>query len=208
VVGRIDDRLTGHGCASVHRQTPFNESLPMRKFFGVLLLLLFALRTCAAEAQPKIDDFYQSIESNIREQYEEFLKSSESERQRKKKAGEPPLTADQSKEGMSAGRFIIYNRTILTVLCAEQTARTAQSANFDEVEKCFIDKRDQMNKYLKLEEYAGTLGAEKFTRCQIKTRNFTDEIRFPPYGFLRDPTGYGPKLYHFDELNECILSGL
>jgi hypothetical protein len=179
----------------------------MRKFFGVLLLLLFALRTCTAEAQPKIDDFYQSIESNIGEQYDEFLRSSESERQRKERAGERPLSADQFKAGMSAARFVIYNRTILTVLCAEQTARTAQSANFDEVDKCFIGKRDQMNKYLKLEEYIGTLGAEKFTRCQIKTRNYEDEIRFPPYGFLRDPTGERPKLYHFDALNECILSG-
>jgi len=144
----------------------------------------------AAGFEP-IYKFYQSIESNLREEWDGFLKAAEIERERKRKSGKPPLSDEESKQGTSAARFIIYNRTVLTVLCAEENSRTD---DFDKVQECFVAKRDQMNKYLKLEEYVKTLG------------NYADEVRFPPFEFLIDPTG--PRLYNFDALNDCILSGI
>jgi hypothetical protein len=162
---------------------------------------------CLSDDLDSLTQFYKGREAVFRTQYNEAMKAVEAEAVRKAKAGEPAATSKESTQGLSAIRFLFYNQAAFQVLCAEQLET---SKSFDDASKavhaCIDAKADQLTKYLKLEEYMGTLGDDKFIKCQIKARDYKNETRFPPYDFLRDPTG--PKLLDFAALNECIMSGL
>ena len=107
---------------------------------------------------------------------------------------------------LSAVRFLVYNQATFQVLCAEQSLGKPVDEALKTTHSCVDEKQDQLDKYLKLEDYIRTLGEQTFLKCQIRSRDFKNEIRFPPYEFLRDSRG--PRLLNFSSMNECLVSGI
>jgi hypothetical protein len=154
-----------------------------------------------------IDAFYKAREKVVREAYDAAMVAIQVERERKAKAGELASTATEHSQGLSALRFMLYNKVIIQVLCARQIdSRTGVEKGQAAAVACMDSKHDHLTKYLKLEDYVVNLGAQTFLKCEIKTRDYKSEVRFPPYEFLRDTTG--PKIIDFAAMNDCILANV
>lgn len=175
----------------------------------VLLATCFPVGTCIAEQHQGMEEFYQSLRDNTYADYQKALQMSEAERQRKAKEKLPPVSPEVHAQALSAMKFLLYNKAMFSVICAEAAVNKA-SASVDEdiktVHECVSTKTGDMMKYLKLGDYADTLGTKKFVGCEIKARDFRRESRFPPFDFLRDPKG--PRILDFAAANKCITSEL
>jgi len=68
---------------------------------------------------------------------------------------------------------------------------------------CIEAKLAELGKFAKLTEYLDAIGDAKATACEMKTRDYKNEMRFLPYEFLR---GKEIKLFDFRAFNDCILS--
>lgn len=62
----------------------------------------------------------------------------------------------------------------------------------------------EMAKFIKITEYHSAIGAKKSALCEMKSRDYRNEVRFQPYGFLS--TGKQAHLFDFRAFNDCILS--
>jgi hypothetical protein len=175
----------------------------------VIALALGAGSTClGGELTPPLKKFYELLQSEIRTDYDLAQKGAETERLRKVKAGELPLASDKIKEGFKAIQFILYNKAVSKALCYEQTVPASKKPDEweQQYKECASAKMAQLIKYTKLmTDYAPLIGNLKYLRCELKTRDFANESRFPPYDFLRNSDG--PKLLDLELTNGCLLEG-
>lgn len=164
-------------------------------------VLLFATLAVMVGISPRArgDDaglaaYYLAFEGDARAEWDGLSKTTELS-----------AISNEAAAKISTARLSIYNRTVFRVLCAERSTRATQMGDIAEIDRCFTGKMDELGKFLAFEKDADATGLEKVAPCKIKARNHSDELRFPPYDFLRDATG--PMLFDFDALNRCILGG-
>src|SRR5438045_1754644 len=151
-------------------------------FMILLTAACFPIATCLGQQEQPIEKFYQSLREGVYADYQKTLEMRQVERRRKAKEKLPSLTPKEDEQGMSAIRFLIYNKAMFFVICAEGADRTVSpEQGIASVKECVAARTDEMMKYLKLGDYADTLGSAKFVGCEIKARNFRRELRFPPY---------------------------
>ena len=177
----------------------------------VIALALGARSTSClgSELTPPLKEFYEVLQSEIRNDYDRFQKGAEAERLRKAKTGGLPLASYKIKEGFKGMQFILYNKAVSRALCYEQTAPGSKKPDEwkQKYEECAAAKMAQLVKYTKLvTDYVPLMGNGKDLKCEIKARDFENESRFPPYDFLRNSDG--PKLLDLGLMNECLLAGL
>ncbi|TWI70823.1 hypothetical protein IQ16_03234 [Bradyrhizobium huanghuaihaiense] len=159
-----------------------------------------------AQENPSIDKFYQSLKDTVYDDFQKFLEMAAQERQRKIREKLPPSTDKQVAEGTSGIKFLLYNKAILFVICAESADRSVlPEKGIAVVNQCVSSKTVEMMKYLKLNDHAATFGNKKLVSCAIKARDFQREARFPPFDFLRDPNG--PEIIDFAAAIDCITTG-
>ncbi|MGY8635814.1 hypothetical protein RAD15_25415 [Bradyrhizobium sp. 14AA] len=183
--------------------------MPTHLFRGIAVFCVVSLHVVACFAAEVLDTnaLYETLRRSTYADLQQFREAAEKERQRKIRDKVPPLTAERAAEGDSAIAFVLYNKTMIYVACAEALANNPpQQPGEDALKECVSAKGVQFNKYLKLTEYADSLGSKKFAICEMKARDYERETRFPPYDFLRDPRG--PRLLDFGIMNECLTSEL
>jgi hypothetical protein len=181
------------------------------------LRCLFAAPLCiallisnAGKAQtdgPDAAEFYKSLEADARAAYKKALADFNSAKDKRVLAGEVIVTAAKERDAISGLRMMQYNKFASIGICADMAAveRDAKKVGAS-VEKCSVERNLELVKWTKLSDYVGTIGADKMTKCEIKARDFANEVRFPPFDFLVDRSG--PPLLDFKKLNECILNYL
>jgi hypothetical protein len=162
------------------------------------------------ELTPPLKKFYGLLQSEIRDDYDHAQRAIETERLRKVKAGELPVASDRIKEGSEGIKIILYNKAVSKTLCYEQTVPSSKKPDEWEqkFKECASAKTAQLGKFIKLmtdHDYVRLLGL-KYVKCELKTRDFENESRFPPYDFLQFTDG--PKLLDLGLMNECLLEGL
>jgi hypothetical protein len=175
------------------------------------IAMLAVLWTCAALSQEAsmTEKFYQSLEPEFRGHYAKFWEGAEVEKARKAKAGEPAATASEWKLGITGAKTLLYNTAVTRALCAEQAGLPIKDEGAFErdMHHCLLDRMSEFRKFQKLIEYKGSISPSKSVRCEMKSRDYKNEMRFPPFDFLR--TDGEPELQLMDHkaLNGCLLSG-
>jgi hypothetical protein len=149
---------------------------------------------------------YERSEVGIRAEWLQTFEHAKLERERKAQAGERSLSAREEKDGTAGIQLLLYNRAVIFATCGEDAAknRTSEADFSAESDACVKSKLSELVKYIKLSEYAGTIGVKKYTACEMTSRDYSSEARFAPYDFLR---GSDIKLFDFKSLNDCLLSG-
>ena len=174
-----------------------------------LAVSAYSTTVCIADDNDPTVKFYLSLEPDARRLYDTFEPAAAAERERKRRAGEPALTPQQTANGLYAGRELIYNKVLFYPLCADEKFG-ASGASFERMKRdlqdCVNQKQDQLFEWAQLEKYITVLGDRKFLSCEVKARDFKSERRFPPFEFLRDP--HGLKVIDYGKMNDCIKSQL
>lgn len=173
----------------------------------VIALWLFACSLAFAETKkPFADSLYKNHENRIREDLGRSFELAKLERERKIKAGEPPISPQIERDGSDGIRLVLYNKAVIYATCADEAANASKMEGevLTAATACMNSKSTEMLKFTKLMEYSDSIGARKLTACEMKARDYKNELRFPPYEFLR--TSSGPKLFDFKMLNDCILA--
>ncbi len=175
--------------------------------------IVFVLVACSAVAsRAEIKKtlgqiIYEKSEDAIRADWQQHFEIAKVERERKARAGERLLSAREEKDGETGIKILLYNRAVIFATCGEEAGMNkAKEADFvNRSDACANVKLLELVKFTKLSEYAATIGAERYTACEMKSRDFNNESRFPPYDFLRG--GSEMKLLNFKAFNDCLLSG-
>jgi hypothetical protein len=144
---------------------------------------------CFAYSEDKkaiADALYKDGEQDIRKDWDKSFEYVELERQRKAKAGEPPVSAKTQQEGSDGMKIMLYNKAVITAMCAEESAQASKNADeaISLAKACFHGRVAEMIKSTKLMEYSSTIGAGKVAACEMKARDYKNEVRFVPYGFF------------------------
>jgi hypothetical protein len=175
--------------------------------------IFFAVVSCAALADAAKDiaqKYYKDLEAEARKDWEQGLEFIQKERDRRAKAGEQPLSADVQRDGIEGIKSMLYNRSVIHAVCAEEAARNARGS-IEEAKaylgRCVDERLSEFRKFTKISEYEATIGMRKSALCEMKSRDYKNELRFAPYDFLRVDSGKGPYLLDFKTFNDCILSG-
>ncbi len=190
---------------------PFEDLLRRRVIIvRAAIAMLAGLSPCAALSQEAslTTKFYQSLEPEFRAQYEKFLAGVEVEKARKAKAGEPAATLLEQKLGTRGAKTLIYNTAVIKALCAEQVGLPVkdESAFERDYKSCITDRMIEVLKFMKLAGYVDSLPPLKSTRCEMKSRDYKNEIRFTPYDFLLSDGGLDLPMMDYKALNACLLS--
>jgi hypothetical protein len=174
------------------------------------IALLAGLWACAALSQDAsmTETFYQSLEPEYRAHYARFWEEAEVEKARKAKAGEPASTTSEWKLGITGAKTLLYNMAVTRALCAEQAGLPIkdEDAFKRDMHNCLLDRISELRKFQKMAEYNGSISPSKSVRCEMKSRDYKNELRFPPFDFLR--TDGEPELQLMDHkaLNDCLVS--
>ena len=173
----------------------------------VMLAVMWSCAALSQEASLTIK-FYQSLEPEFRADYAEALEGAEVEQARKAKAGEPATTARERKLGIRGVKSIIYNTAVIKALCAEQAGLPIKDENAfkRDWKACVEDRASEILKFTKVAEYVDSLPRSKSARCEMKSRDYKSEMRFPPYDFLRSDSEPELSLFDHEALNSCLLS--
>lgn len=183
----------------------------MQRYVRAGLILLasvccFPATALSVENDASIESFYHSLRDELYADYQRFVDMAKAERQRKMREKLPALTDKESSEGTSAIKFLLYNKAIFFVLCAESADRSdLPEQGVAAVKQCVSAKTADMMRYLKLNDHPETFGNRRLVSCAIKARNFQREASFPPFEFLRDPKG--PEIIDFPTAINCITAG-
>jgi hypothetical protein len=110
------------------------------------------------------------------------------------------------REGTDGVKMILYNKAVIGAVCGEESIRASKNADeaIASAKSCVDARLAEMVKFTKLTDHYDSVSARKFETCEMKSRDYKNEIRFVPYEFLRNSDG--PRLFDFKALNECVLS--
>jgi hypothetical protein len=160
----------------------------------------------ANDQKPLADTLYKKAEKSIRKDWDKSFEYAKIEGERKAKVGEPPLSAKKQQEGTDGMKMILFNKAVISAVCGEETAHASKNVDgaMAAASACRDARLAEMVKSVKLMDYSGAIGARKLANCEMKSRDYKNEIRFLPYDFLRNSDG--PKLFNFKTFNECVLS--
>jgi hypothetical protein len=160
----------------------------------------------SAEEKKSFAEFiYKTSEALIRDEWLKALDFARLERARKENSGERPLSAQQEKEGMNGVQNLLYNKAVILATCAGVTAKSGiDEAVFRTAStECIDAKLMEMGKFVKLSEYADAVSKAKMNSCEMRSRDYENELRFIPYDFLH---GKDMRLFDFKAFNSCLLS--
>ena len=93
-------------------------------------------------------------------------------------------------------------------MCAEQAGLPIEDENAFKRDwnNCVREKASEVLKFTKLAEYVGSLPPSKSAHCEMKSRDYKNEMRFPPFDFLRSDGEPELTLFDHKALNDCLLS--
>jgi hypothetical protein len=175
-------------------------------FVACALILIFGktIISAFADEDPALK-LYLLMENDARALFQKYNEGAVVEADRKKRAGEPPLTEEDRSFGSYAAKEFIYNKVLFHPLCLDQAGGNKAHENLTRpVMECVNKKQDELFEASQLEKYAPMVGERKYFACQVKARDFRSERRFPPFEFLRDNRDL--RVIDYGKANECVKS--
>jgi hypothetical protein len=162
---------------------------------------------CCDDKKPIADALYSRAEDTIRKDWE-YFEYAKLERERKAKAGEPFVSDKMLREGTDGVKMILYNKAVIGAVCGEESIHASKNADeaIASAKSCVDAKLSEMAKFTKLTDYYDSVSARKFETCEMKSRDYKNEMRFVPYEFLRNSDG--PKLFDFKALMSAFFRTL
>lgn len=166
---------------------------------------------CTAGLSQEIKDiqsFYRSLEPEIRADYQRFWDGVALEDKRKIARGKAPSSSSDRADAEKGIKGLLYNIAVAKAICVEQAFSRATSVDqrMEVMNKCLKEKTDEYLKFSKASEYASVVPRLKSARCEMRSRDYDGELRFPPFEFLRGPDKREPHLFDHKALLECLLS--
>jgi len=154
------------------------------------------------------DRFYRDLEPETRAGYAQFWEGAEVERKRKIAAGLPPATDRDLRDAELGIKALLYNTAVRKTLCFEQALSRGKDyeTGLRITKDCLEQHAEEFIKFSKLADYASVISRAKSTRCEMKSRDYKNETRFPPFDFLRTPNEREPQLFDHKMFNDCLLS--
>jgi len=173
------------------------------------IILMFVLLAFPADGIARVGDFdgagfYKSLEETARVAFDQAVATFNAAKEERIRAGKITAAEASNPDGLSGVKLLIYNEFAIYAICADSINRGESEKASAELERCSRDKKVEMVKWTKLVEYANTIGATKIKKCEMKSRDFKNEIFLPPFDFLKDDSG--PPLFDFGKLNECLTN--
>jgi hypothetical protein len=164
-------------------------------------ILLFAVHPSLAAEKDAAQIIYDSLEETAKREFEKLNDALSSDQRSAKGAGksvQPSLVDDADR----ISRMFLYNKAVINARCqaGEMSKKVFDTSAATE---CAVAKQAEIGRYMKLMEYVPALNSQKVLQCEMKSREFYNEDRFPPYEFLKRHGG--PRLYDFKLLNDCII---
>ena len=169
---------------------------------ATMLLTLFVV-TVSVRAQEDITQIvYASIENSIRGEFESILAQIMRENVAQLPGGIVKAT--------ELLKLITYNKAALFAFCAAETEKDQPqksnripSAMNIVLTTCVEIKFSELDKFVKLVDYAGLFFPDRVRRCGEQARLVERERMLPPYGFLHHVE---PMLYDFSSYNKCLMT--
>jgi len=169
---------------------------------ATMLLTLFVV-TVSVRAQEDITQIvYASIENSIRGEFESILAQIMRENVAQLPGGIVKAT--------ELLKLITYNKASLFAFCAAETEKDQPqrsnripSAMNIVLTTCVEIKFSELDKFVKLVDYAGLFFPDRVRRCGEQARLAERERALPPYEFLQL---FQPRLYDFSSYNKCLMT--
>ncbi|WP_441230070.1 hypothetical protein AB7828_10135 [Tardiphaga sp. 215_C5_N2_1] len=178
-----------------------------RALIAAVILIPASLSPAKAQAGPDAVGFYKSLEADGRIEFNRLVANANAEKEKRVRAGKVIVTPTNERAAMSAMRMMMYNKLASIGVCADRfTGERDISRAGQAIAKCAEERNQEAVKWYKLTDYIETVGESKMTRCEMKARDFKNEVRFPAFDFLIDDRN--PPLFDFRIMNECIMSGM
>lgn len=182
--------IAGYGCA-----------------LAAVAMSLFLIPVSAAPAAESFAvGFYKSLESKARVDFKETVASFNAAKDARVKAGKVVVTPLSERQAMSGLQLMIYTKYAVQGICADLVDPIATPKPEVAVDECYRQKMTDFIKWQKLSDYAGEISTAAMSRCEARSRDFDNEIRFPPYAFLIGERA--PVLFDFARFNKCIQDAL
>jgi hypothetical protein len=174
--------------------------------FILAALMAFLVSAGIAQEASLAENLYKGTEQSIRADYAKSSDLIEIERKRKISAGEPPVPASHAPIADRGIKQLLYSKAVTAAVCGEQSFQQSKDADAASrfLKTCMDEKSNDMLKALKMGDYATIIDRRKSARCEMKARDYANEIRLPPFDFLR--TADGPPLFDYKALTDCLLS--
>ncbi|MGJ5200522.1 hypothetical protein [Bradyrhizobium sp. HKCCYLRH1030] len=166
---------------------------------------------CSAGLSQEIKDiqtFYRSLESETHADYQRFWDGVALEDKRKIARGKAPSSSSERAEAEKGIKSLLYSVAVAKANCVEQAVNRAVGVDqrMQVMNNCLKEKTDQFLKFSKASEYAPVVPRLKSARCEMRSRDYDSELRFPPFEFLRGPDNQEPHLFDYKALLECLIS--
>lgn len=179
----------------------------LNKFIIVAIVMCSSIVLRAEEKKSLAEQVYKDKEAAIRADWRKAPEFARLERERRAKAGERLPSTSEQEEGMKGLKTVLYNKAVIMAICAEDAVMKSkgnEAAFAAENAACFKEKIGELDKFTKLGAYSAAIGDRKLASCEMTSRDYANELRFPPYDFLSD--GKGMMLFNFKAFNDCLLS--
>lgn len=178
---------------------------------GVISLALAVFWSSAALPQGSTfsaEKFYRDLEPETRAHYKDAWDAAAVESKRRAAAGLPHITDSDKGIAEKGIKSLIYNTAVRKTLCFEQALerRKDYETALQIAKSCLEQTSNEIIKFSKISDYANTIPRAKSARCEMKSRDYKNEIRFPPFDFLRDARELAPHLFDYKMFNDCLLS--
>ncbi|KJC44526.1 hypothetical protein [Bradyrhizobium sp. LTSP857] len=150
-----------------------------------LVTLCFASASLADEKLSSAEATYRIIESQVKNDWDRL-------------ANGKPLDAD------NAMPLVFYNRAVVIAMCTEEAP--PEDGNLEKTranQQCISAKLKEINDVMQLVSNTPPDKRERVSDCVTRGHDNKNELRFPPYEFLRNPSA---QLFDFKMIHECILA--
>ncbi|WP_316181025.1 MULTISPECIES: hypothetical protein [unclassified Bradyrhizobium] len=177
--------------------------------FGLGALFVVWCSAGLSQEVKDIQSFYRSLEPEIRADYQKFWDGVALEDKRKIARGKAPSSSSERAEGEKGIKSVLYNVAVAKAICVERAFNRASGVDqrMQVMNNCLKEKTDVLLKFSKASEYAPVVPRLKSAQCEMRSRDYDSELRFPPFEFLRGPDNHEPHLFDYKALLECLLSG-
>lgn len=186
----------------------FKGAENMKVTLGLVALALLCSAPAVAQVSFSAETFYRELEPEIKEGLSKAAEMAEAERKRKIAAGLPPISAGNKRLGEKGIRSVLYYVAVRKTTCFEQALKQERDyqTTVRLTKDCLEDVNNELLKFNKMSDYASAISPLKSARCEMKSRDYKNEIRFPPFDFLLTPGEPAPRLMDYKMLSECLLA--
>ena len=154
------------------------------------------------------EQFYRDLEPEVRANLKDGWEKAEVETKRRAAAGLPHMTDGTKGIVDDTLKLLVYNAAVRKTLCFEQAMKLGENKETTAqiVKSCLDRTSNDFAKYNKIIDYINSMPPAKSARCEMKARDYENEIRFPAFDFLRDAKENAPRLFDFKAFSDCLLA--